>query len=194
MCGGAGGEGEAPWRPWNDGNHHGRGVFLFAQLPPNLLLVRCKPMPKPSKNKPLSDNLSPSKIRHMGMFEEPILCACMVCRQWSCLAAYFCHLGVDRARISFYLEAAVRMELVGFSRPLQIPVSNEDWRVSNGYRARLQYPMDNGASPMDTGVERELATHCQDLLEGSFCHNSTDPLVVVKAKAIRSRSNFIEIK
>jgi hypothetical protein len=47
---------------------------------------------------------------------------------------------------------------------------------------------------MDTGVERELATHCQDPLEGSFCHNSANPLVVVKAEAIRSHSNYIEIK
>jgi hypothetical protein len=46
----------------------------------------------------------------------------------------------------------------------------------------------------DTGVERELSTHCQDPLEGSLCHNSADPLVIVKAEAIRSRSNFIEIK
>jgi hypothetical protein len=46
---------------------------------------------------------------------------------------------------------------------------------------------------MDTSVERELATHCQDPLEGSFCHNSANPLVV-EAEAICSRSNYIEIK
>jgi hypothetical protein len=93
-----------------------------------------------------------------------------------------------------YLEAAARMELAGISRLRQIPVSNGYRRVSNGYRARLQYPMDTSVSLMDTGVERELATHCQDPLEGSFCHNSANPLVVVKAEAIRSRSNYIEIK
>jgi hypothetical protein len=47
---------------------------------------------------------------------------------------------------------------------------------------------------MDTGTERELATHCLDPLEGSFCHNSANPLVVLKAEAIHSRSNYIEIK
>ena len=92
------------------------------------------------------------------------------------------------------MEAAARMELAGISRPCQIPVSNGYRRVSNGYRARLQYQMDTGVSPMDTGVERELATHCQDPLEGSFCHDSANPLVVVKAEATRSRSNYIEIK
>jgi hypothetical protein len=85
------------------------------------------------------------------------------------------------------------MELAGISRPRQIPVSNGYRRFSNGYRARLQYPMDTGVSPMDTGAERELATHCQDPLKGSFCRNSANPLVV-KAEAIRSRSNYIEIK
>jgi hypothetical protein len=93
-----------------------------------------------------------------------------------------------------YLEAAARMELAGISCLRQILVSNGYRRVSNGYRARLQYPMDTGMSPMDTGAERELATHCQDPLEGSFCHNSASPLVVVKAEAIRSCSNAIEIK
>jgi hypothetical protein len=85
------------------------------------------------------------------------------------------------------------MELAGISHPRQILVSNVYWHVTNGYRARLQYPMDTGVSPMDTGMERELATHCQDPLEGSFCHNSANPLVV-EAKSIRSRSNYIEIK
>jgi hypothetical protein len=93
-----------------------------------------------------------------------------------------------------YLEAAARMELAGISRPHQIPVSNGYWRVSNGYHARLQYPMDIGVSPMDTGMERELATHCQDPLEGSFCHNSANLLIIVKAKSIRNCSNYIEIK
>jgi hypothetical protein len=93
-----------------------------------------------------------------------------------------------------YLEAAERMEQARISCSRQIPVSNGYRRISNGYRARLQYPMDTGVPPMDTGVERELAMHCQDPLEGSFCHNSANPLVVVKAKAIRSRSNYIEIK
>jgi hypothetical protein len=93
-----------------------------------------------------------------------------------------------------YLEAAARMELGWISHPRQILVSNGYWRVSNGYRARLQYPMDTGTSSMDTSAERELTTHCKDPLEGSFCHNFADPLVIVEAKAIRSRSNFIEIK
>ncbi len=93
-----------------------------------------------------------------------------------------------------YLEAAARMELAGIYRPCQILVSNGYWCTSNGYRARLQYPMDTGVSPMDTGAERELATHCQDPLEGSFCHNSANPLVVLKAEAIRSRRNYIEMK
>ncbi len=86
------------------------------------------------------------------------------------------------------------MELAEISRPRQIPVSNGYWHVSNRYRARLQYPMDTGASPIYTGAERELVTHCQDPLEGSFCHNSANPLFVIKAKAICSRSNYIEIK
>ena len=86
------------------------------------------------------------------------------------------------------------MELAGISRPRQIPVSNGYRRVSNGYCTRLQYPMDTGVSPMGTGMERELATHCQDTSEESFCHNSANPLVVVKAEAIHSLSNYIEIK
>jgi hypothetical protein len=86
------------------------------------------------------------------------------------------------------------MELARTYRPCQIPVSNGYQCISNRYHARFQYPMYTGVSPMDTGVERELATHCQDPLEGSFCHNSANPLVVVKAKAIHSRSNYIEIK
>ncbi len=44
---------------------------------------------------------------------------------------------------------------------------------------------------MDTGTERELLTNCKEPLEGSFRHN---PLVVIKAKAIHSCSNIIEIK
>jgi hypothetical protein len=68
----------------------------------------------------------------------------------------------------FYFEAAASMELVEISHPCQITVSNGYQRVSIGYRARLQYPMDTGVSPMGTGAERELATHCQDPLEGSF--------------------------
>ena len=94
------------------------------------------------------------------------------------------------------MEAAARIELAGISRPRQILVSNGYWHVSNGYRARLQYPMamDTGVSPMDTSTERELAMHCQDPLEGSFCHNSANLLVVLKAKAIHSRSNFIVVK
>jgi hypothetical protein len=83
------------------------------------------------------------------------------------------------------------MEVAGISCLRQIPVSNGYRHVSNGYRARL---METGASPMDTSVEGELATKCQDPLEGFFCHNSANPLVVVEAKAICSRSNFIEIK
>jgi hypothetical protein len=71
-----------------------------------------------------------------------------------------------------YFEAAIRMELAGISRPRQIPVSNGYRHVSNRYRARFQYPLDTGASPMDTGVERELSMNCKDPLEGSFCHNS----------------------
>ncbi len=93
-----------------------------------------------------------------------------------------------------YLEAAARMELAGIFCLRQIPVSNGYRHVSNGYCTRLQYPMDTGMFPMDTSAEKELATHCQDPLEGSFCHNSTNSLAVIEVKAIRSRINFIEIK
>jgi hypothetical protein len=44
---------------------------------------------------------------------------------------------------------------------------------------------------MGTGAERELLMNCKEPLEGSFCHN---PLVIIKAKAIHSCSNIIEIK
>jgi hypothetical protein len=93
-----------------------------------------------------------------------------------------------------YLEAAARMELAGIFRPHQIWIFNGYRHVSNGYRARFWYPMDTGESPMDTGAERELSTNCRDPLEVSFVIIPPHPLVVIKAKAIRSRSNFIEIK
>jgi hypothetical protein len=93
-----------------------------------------------------------------------------------------------------YTEAAARMESAGISRLRQIPVSNGYRRVSIRYHTRLHYPMDTGTSPMDTGVERELVTHCQDALKESFHHDSANPLIVVEAEAISSRSSSIEIK
>ncbi len=76
------------------------------------------------------------------------------------------------SKLLCYLQAAARMELAGISRPHQILVYNGYRHVSNGYCAKLWYPMATGASPMDTGAERELLTNSQDPLERSFCHNS----------------------
>ncbi len=96
------------------------------------------------------------------------------------------------SKILFYLEAAARMELAKISRPRQILVSNGYRRISNRYRARLQYPMSTNASTMDTGMERELPTHCQDPLEGSFLSKLRQSSRCRQSQGHLQSSNFIE--